>query len=81
MKGATMMSTNEEQVSMLDEEAPESYTNGNNSVDVNLKDTVGAVFLGILSVILLIGWMRSEARVRALITQQAASHENQVLNS
>jgi hypothetical protein len=80
MKGETMMSTNEEQVPMVDEEAP-ACTNGNNSVDVNLKDTVGAVFLGILSVILLIGWMRSEARVRALITQQAASHENQVLNS
>ena len=76
-----MMSTNEEQVPVVDEEVPESRTNGNNSVDVNLKDTVGAVFLGILSVILLIGWMRSEARVRALIIQHAASHDNQVLSS
>jgi len=53
------MLTNEEQISVTDEETPQGYTNGHNSVDVNLKDTVGAVFLGILSVILLIGWVRA----------------------
>jgi hypothetical protein len=39
-------------------------------VTINVKDTVGSVLLGILSVLLFIGWMRSEARYRNLITQQ-----------
>jgi hypothetical protein len=71
MKGEITMLTNEEQVPMTDEEAPQGHTNGNNSVDVNLKDTVGAVFLGILSVILLIGWVRAEARIRELLVNKA----------
>jgi hypothetical protein len=71
MKGERMMLTNEEQIPMTDEEASQGYTHGNNSVDVNLKDTVGAVFLGILSVILLIGWVRAEARIRELLVNKA----------
>ena len=39
-------------------------------VTINVKDTAGAVFLGILSVLLFIGWMRSEARYRNLIGRQ-----------
>ena len=62
------MLTNVDQVP-VEEETPDKYTNGHNSVDVNLKDTVGAVFLGILSLILLIGWVRAEARYRTLITK------------
>ena len=65
------MLTNEGQVPLMTEEAPQVSTNGNNSVDVNLKDTVGAVFLGILSVILLIGWVRAEARLRELLVKTA----------
>ncbi|HSJ89922.1 MAG TPA: hypothetical protein VK909_22110 [Anaerolineales bacterium] len=65
------MLTNEGQVPLTTEEAPQVSTNGNNSVDVNLKDTVGAVFLGILSVILLIGWVRAEARLRELLVKTA----------
>ena len=38
-------------------------------VTVDMKDTLGAIFLGLLSCILLIGWMQSEARNRALIRQ------------
>jgi hypothetical protein len=65
------MLTNEEQIPMTDEEASQGYAHGNNSVDVNLKDTVGAVFLGILCVILLIGWVRAEARIRELLVNRA----------
>ena len=39
-------------------------------VTINVKDTVGSVLLGILSVLLFIGWMRSEARYRNLIAGQ-----------
>ena len=39
------------------------------SVRVEMNDTVGAFFLGILAWILLIGWMRSEARNRVLLKQ------------
>lgn len=34
---------------------------------VHLENTIGAVFLGILALILLVGWMRSEARYRKLL--------------
>jgi len=39
------------------------------SVMVEMNDTLGALFLGILAWILLIGWMRAEARSRVLIKQ------------
>ena len=54
----------------IDEERPEVNTNGHNPVDVNMNDTVGATFLGILSLLLLIGWVCSEARVRKLLRHQ-----------
>ena len=41
---------------------------------LTLTDTVGAIFLGILSVILLIGWRRSELRYRRLITHMEKEH-------
>jgi hypothetical protein len=43
-----------------------------------LKDTVGAIFLGILSVILLIGWQRSEIRYRKLLKQLDTPYRNQL---
>lgn len=44
----------------------------NNPWTVHLEDTVGAVFLGILAGIALIGWMRSEARYHELIVKRGA---------
>ncbi len=35
-------------------------------VTVTMNDTVGTIFLGVLSAILLIQWLRSESRYRAL---------------
>jgi len=43
---------------------------------LTLTDSLGAIFLGILSGMLLIGWMRSEARCRALITRSEVNHGN-----
>ena len=37
---------------------------------VHFEDTAGAIILGILAGILLIGWMRSEARYRKLLVQK-----------
>lgn len=39
-------------------------------VTVTVRDTVGAVFLGILTLILLIGWRRAETRYRKLLDQK-----------
>jgi hypothetical protein len=36
---------------------------------VHLEDTFGAIFLGVFAVISFIGWMRAEARYRALISR------------
>lgn len=38
-------------------------------VTVDMRDTIGAIFLGILAWVLLIGWTRAEARNRALVQQ------------
>jgi hypothetical protein len=44
-------------------------------VTVTIKDTLGAVFLGILAMILLIGWQRAETRYRKLLRQQNGTDE------
>ncbi|HET9907760.1 MAG TPA: hypothetical protein VFQ23_14005 [Anaerolineales bacterium] len=51
-----------DQTSMV---SPGNYS----SVTVDMQDILGAIFLGILSCILLIGWMRAEARIHALNKQ------------
>jgi hypothetical protein len=38
---------------------------------VRVNDTVGTVFLGIVSIALLIAYLRAEARTRALLTRPA----------
>ncbi len=53
----------------LREKTP-SVSPGNYSpVTVYMEDLLGAVFLGILAVILLIGWRRAEIRYRVLVKQ------------
>jgi hypothetical protein len=39
-------------------------------VTVTARDTVGAFFLGMLTLILLIGWRRAETRYRKLMEQK-----------
>jgi hypothetical protein len=62
------MSTNEEHIPLIDGKTPVDISG--NYQPIHLEDTVGAIFLGILAVILLIGWRRAETRYRKLITQQ-----------
>lgn len=63
------MSTNDDNISTIEDKTPLVNPGNYSPVTVEMKDTIGAIFLGILSFILLIGWMRSEARNRVLIKQ------------
>ncbi|MEO8355423.1 MAG: hypothetical protein ABI621_05895 [Chloroflexota bacterium] len=63
------MSTNVDPIQTPQDKTP-SVSPGNYSpVTVTMEDTVGATFLGILAVILLIGWRRAESRNRRLVKQ------------
>jgi hypothetical protein len=48
---------------------------------IHLEDTFGAIFLGIFAVISLVGWIRAEARYRALITQLEVNYGNHSPNA
>jgi hypothetical protein len=63
------MSTNEDHIPTLEDKTPSARPGNYSPVRVYMKDTLGVIFLGALAGILLIGWMRTEARYRALITQ------------
>jgi hypothetical protein len=52
---------------LTQEGTPQVRPGNYNPVIVDVNDTVGALFLGMLCVILLIGWQRSEIRYRELL--------------
>lgn len=60
----------------LEGQTPEAGPGNYSPVTITIKDSMGAIFLGILSVILLIGWRRAEDRYRRLIDQQKITGEN-----
>ena len=41
-----------------------------NPVNISLNETTGALLLGILAILLLIGWIRAENKLKALLSQQ-----------
>ena len=63
------MSVNEDNISTVDDKTPGVSPGNYSTVNVDMKDTIGAIFLGILAWILLLGWIRAEARNRVLIKQ------------
>lgn len=63
------MSTNDNNISTIEDKTPLVNPGNYSPVTVEMKDTIGATFLGILSFILLIEWMRSEGRNRVLVKQ------------
>lgn len=65
-----------EVVTTSDENTPPDRSRSGNSVTVYMEDTLGAIFLGFLSSVLLIGWMRAEARNRRLIAQLEQAYGN-----
>jgi hypothetical protein len=74
------MSIDHEPVTTV-ESLPQATSRCGNSVTVYMKDTLGAIFLGFLSAVLLIGWMRAEARYRTLLVQLEATHGNRSIDS
>ena len=60
----------------LKEQTPVVYPGNYSPVTVTVRDTVGAVFLGILTLILLIGWRRAETRYRKLLDQKEVAGGN-----
>ena len=75
------MSTNENNIPVHGDQTPLVNSGNYSPVTVTVKDSLGAIFLGILSVILLVGWMRTEARYRALTTQLEVTNGDRSLNA
>lgn len=74
------MLKNEDQISTLEDKTPLVSPGNYSPVTVHMQDSVGAIFLGILAGISLIGWMRAEARYRALISGLEISDEKHLPN-
>ncbi len=75
------MSTNENNIQTLEDQTPLVSPGNYSPVTVYVKDTLGALFLGLFAGILLVGWMRAEARSRALITQLEKTDGSRSLNA
>jgi hypothetical protein len=63
------MEHSESELTINENKTPVVNPGNYSSVTVDMKDTLGAIFLGILAFSLLIGWMRAEMRNRVLIKQ------------
>lgn len=72
---------NETQMPDTEEKTPKVSPGNYSPVTVHMDDTVGATFLGILAVIMLIGWRRAEARNRQLMQQLRLTDGNDSLNA
>jgi hypothetical protein len=75
------MSTNENNIPFPGDQTPLVRPGNYSPVTVTVKDTLGAIFLGILSAILLVGWMRTEARYRALTNQLEVTNGDRSFNA
>jgi hypothetical protein len=76
-----MMFTDEEQVPETGEMTPRVSPGNYSPVTVYLEDSLGAIFLGILSGLLLLGWMRAESRYRKLTTRLEMTDGNRSSNA
>ena len=65
------MTSNTGQNLIQENQTPEVKPGTYSPVTVNSQDTWGTLFLGILSIILLIGWIRAEERYRREINQKS----------
>ena len=64
------MPVSEDSIPSPEVKSPDVSPGNYSPVNVYMEDSVGAIFLGFLSGILLIGWMRAEARYRALLNER-----------
>lgn len=65
----TTKRTDEDHFHSAEENTPIVSPGNYSPVSVYMEDSLGAIFLGALAGVLLIGWMQAEARYRELITQ------------
>ena len=63
------MSKDEENVPTSEDKTPLVSPGNYSPVTVYMEDTLGTVFLGILTLIMLIGWRRAELHNRRLMDQ------------
>jgi hypothetical protein len=63
------MLTSEDHNPTLENKTPFVSPGTYSPVTVYMRDTWGAIFLGILAGVLLLGWTRAETRYRALMTR------------
>jgi hypothetical protein len=64
-----------------DEKTPQVSPGNYSPVTVYMEDSLGAIFLGVLAGLLLIGWIRSETRYRKLITRLEMTDGNRSSNT
>ncbi|MEE4194756.1 MAG: hypothetical protein V2J07_06135 [Anaerolineae bacterium] len=61
----------EQEIEQVEQDSTPTVKPGTYSpVTVNINDVWGAVMLGILSIILLVGWVRAEKQIKALLTEK-----------
>ena len=70
------MVTNENSQLPREEQASSACGGNYSPVTVTVRETLGVLFLGILSLKLLMEWMRSEARYRDLLNRLEITHGN-----
>lgn len=70
------MPTKEEPTTSMEGNTPAVSPGNYSPVTVTVSDSIGAIVLGTVSIILLIGWTRAEARYRALLVQKERIHGN-----
>ena len=75
------MTTNQDLTSTTQDQTPLVSPGNYSPVTVTVKDTLGTVFLGILTGILLVGWMRTEARYQSLIARLEETNGSHSLNA
>jgi hypothetical protein len=75
------MSTDEEHVRATDERTPQAGPCNYSPVTVYMEDALGTIFLGILSILLLIGWRCTETRYRKLMAQLEMTDGNRSSNT
>ena len=75
------MMTNQDHTSTTEGQTPFVSPGNYSPVNVTVKDTLGTIFLGILAGILLVGWMRAEARYQTLITRLEETDGSRSLNT
>jgi hypothetical protein len=75
------MLIDEEHVPATDERTPQVHPGNYSPVTVYMEDALGTIFLGVLSILLLIGWRCTETRYRRLMARLEMTDGNRSSNT